>query len=580
MKIIKKLVNKGTQELDRKLLNELYSECKTSPEQIGAAFNALLKELEKSHSQVRFASVQLLDNLFHRSATFRGLLLASRGFRIIELGLATDTSSLPPPFLWACRLERLVVQVISSWHQKFFSVYPQLNILFDHMRNILKGKRFMDQVDANHVPEAIAIRTERSKKIKFGNYLEMLSVFDAEKVKIREHLSQLQECMNILIPDIYQDAAKGATMEQGAMPVDYRLVVEIQPKAHVVTENNENSIVFDSLRENRSSLLAHQKAVDLWLTSASQVEDKDPKRHENFIKDCIDFKVALIDCLAKARELLDNSILDQSDDEDFEEIDESYQLNISVIEKPKPSKKLPPVVQTFTGLAPVFKNPSQFNMGKRKIGSDVEENSPVKFVPPTHLKEIYEKAPIVEYGDDLEYWGKSSLSFDDISKHGGMEFKHRYLGEGQGADKLVSTEVLEQLKKRTIIVDAPVELIEYPECRAPLLSGKLCKRRDMKKCPFHGEIRPRDTMGILIDLVDAEREKRSAQPIWKLIESQVPIADDQLARRKRRTLLDEIFKPKKPVKERLLVKSNRLSKNSGPDIVQEMKERDKKVFKW
>lgn len=37
------------------------------------------------------------------------------------------------------------------------------------------------------------------------------------------------------------------------------------------------------------------------------------------------------------------------------------------------------------------------------------------------------------------------------------------------------------------------------QCRALLPSGRLCPRKDLKKCPFHGEIIPRDIEGLPID---------------------------------------------------------------------------------
>ncbi|KAG2220634.1 hypothetical protein INT45_014064 [Circinella minor] len=40
-------------------------------------------------------------------------------------------------------------------------------------------------------------------------------------------------------------------------------------------------------------------------------------------------------------------------------------------------------------------------------------------------------------------------------------------------------------------------------CRAPLRSGKLCPRRDLVTCPFHGKIIPRDEYGIPVEIEDA-----------------------------------------------------------------------------
>ncbi|MCP6508458.1 UV-stimulated scaffold protein A, partial [Klebsiella pneumoniae] len=44
----------------------------------------------------------------------------------------------------------------------------------------------------------------------------------------------------------------------------------------------------------------------------------------------------------------------------------------------------------------------------------------------------------------------------------------------------------------SVYKEEPVEILP---CRAPLKKGGLCQRRDIKICPFHGPIVPRDVEG-------------------------------------------------------------------------------------
>jgi len=190
-------------------------------------------------------------------------------------------------------------------------------------------------------------------------------------------------------------------------------------------------------------LLKNQATIDEYLNFASKLDDPDIKRREDFLKRCIVMKVDLINTLTKAQQLLDNSIMEESDEEDeFEEVDLEEEISTDLpgdAETIDPAPELtgpaPMSVKTLEELKPVFVNYTPVELeqdptiapSKFVDSVDEEEIETIRqeFHPPAHLKELYELAPIVEYGQDLDFWGRNNLTFADVSKHGGLEFEHR-----------------------------------------------------------------------------------------------------------------------------------------------------------
>ena len=72
----------------------------------------------------------------------------------------------------------------------------------------------------------------------------------------------------------------------------------------------------------------------------------------------------------------------------------------------------------------------------------------------------------------------------------------------------VEKEKLEKGTDQTAIEGTSNEAaqLDEPRCKAPLPSGRLCPRRDKLKCPFHGEIIPRDSDGLPVDLARRQQE--------------------------------------------------------------------------
>ncbi|KAF9977926.1 hypothetical protein BGZ73_004366 [Actinomortierella ambigua] len=120
-------------------------------------------------------------------------------------------------------------------------------------------------------------------------------------------------------------------------------------------------------------------------------------------------------------------------------------------------------------------------------------------------EELLARAPVVPWDDDLSYWDKKEVMFNTS----GLEFSHRFLGVGDGAN-MVSKATLDRMKMRTTIY-TPQMPKEIKACRHPLKDGGLCPRRDLVKCPFHGVIVPRDEDGNVVLQPGVSKDRRTRE---------------------------------------------------------------------
>eukprot|EP00899_Mesostigma_viride_P014379 jgi/Mesvir1/22942/Mv19452-RA.1 len=115
-----------------------------------------------------------------------------------------------------------------------------------------------------------------------------------------------------------------------------------------------------------------------------------------------------------------------------------------------------------------------------------------KTVQPSLRESLLKAAPVVASGLALDYWGKDvgmlvnnrGLDILDLSGHWGS----------WDVTKTLPSERVAELSLHTSYYTAPEPRVQRA-CGAPLKNGKLCPRRDLEKCPFHGPIIPRDDYG-------------------------------------------------------------------------------------
>ncbi|XP_054648519.1 UV-stimulated scaffold protein A isoform X2 [Dunckerocampus dactyliophorus] len=114
------------------------------------------------------------------------------------------------------------------------------------------------------------------------------------------------------------------------------------------------------------------------------------------------------------------------------------------------------------------------------------------------------KAPVVPFGLDLYYWGQEQPNSGKIIK---LASQHQFWVHSNVEEEVENKEMLAESRCRYISFPGQFTPVSH-YCHAPLGDGKLCKRQDRLKCPFHGRIIPRDEEGRPCCQEDRQREEQ------------------------------------------------------------------------
>ncbi|KAH9248109.1 hypothetical protein BASA81_014272 [Batrachochytrium salamandrivorans] len=297
------------------LLQAIKVYCKASDANINTAFKTIFRLMNRKHSQIRFACVQLCNELMLRSAHFRFLLLEQLD-PFLSLCFGDDKIPVPPPAEWANRLKVLAASCISQWHLKFSAVFGQLLVAIQVAQPFLENNSAGSQ-ESQVLPPISTINRQVSEpgirlkgNRKLNNTYTMPRDDDAS---LDEHplddIDKFDSSQTKSPPETY----KQSIQSYGLGSNSYSLQVTV-PRVGFAVESFENKALFDTLREC-SSLLRnkHLPQISLWIDIVTKAEDPDKREHEAFLKKIIDMKWSALNNLEKTKDLLQFS--KTSDDE-------------------------------------------------------------------------------------------------------------------------------------------------------------------------------------------------------------------------------------------------------------------------
>ncbi|GJJ72900.1 UV-stimulated scaffold protein A [Entomortierella parvispora] len=307
----------------------------------------------------------------------------------------------------------------------------------------------------------------------------------------------------------------------------YKLTIEVNKDNPVdVHESEDNSELFATLREcYRLIVKKHWPLVMDWLDAFMKADaDSGVQRaeYDRLLKLAINLKKDVADAKSKCEDLGVNMDTmygpheqdSDEDDADFEEVQiqekasdkkkgklPKYKAPISEPKKPKNAvfamhgAEVLPDDPTYVGgtritparaVAISSPSPQSEQASSSRAASEVS-------TPPAEGEESREvllaRAPVIPWDDDLAVWDKKEMAFNTS----GLEFSHRFLGVGDGSN-LVSQATLDRMKMRTTIYTPELPAV-IKACRYPMSNGRLCMRRDLVRCPYHGPVVPRDEYG-------------------------------------------------------------------------------------
>ncbi|KAI8578428.1 hypothetical protein K450DRAFT_272843 [Umbelopsis ramanniana AG] len=660
--LINDITKTGEWTLDNEKLKEIKRICKKSEAFVEMSVELIFIQLGKKQAQIRYSALQLVEELFSRSHKFRQLI-AEEFPQFLQLTIGIHQKSLPPPSNVASKLKEFAVALVKTWYEKYGESYRPLAIGYDYL--ISSGEANFEGSSLRDIRSRDTQRSQQDVRLKAINERRFQNIETQVadlKDDIQENLKNMESCFEILVPRFEAeqaldeeraagetgkalsrgDAYKDNIMSHGLGSSRYTIEIDLSEGNVMedVKESEDNEILFEKLRESYKIMTSkHLTKINEWLKNLVKIEYTDPAAKDDLLKAIISLKDEIRDATRKSALIgIDTQVENankeaNSDDEDDEDIDALFEeVEVPTLDEPstsvasdKPSavvksKKLPPVQRVFP-LAhephmaedATYTSPLQAQIERT---GRLRENSPSgnkgKQKADLQREELLKVAPVVEWGEDLYYWDKQDVQFNQS----GLEYHHRFLGDGEGANKL-SDETLQSLKMRAVYYNP-----QWPEkikaCRAPLRSGSLCPRRDLVTCPFHGPIIPRDEIGRpvdpktklpMVDLgeqetpeVEEDKDKsvfssvKAAQPaLWEQLENDVmrqqgltPIESTKRGqKRKKEKAPSALIDVRKKAETRLTRLQRRLDDPRMKRIVEEtldhersMKLRDKKANSW
>ncbi|OUM68414.1 hypothetical protein PIROE2DRAFT_3859, partial [Piromyces sp. E2] len=459
-----------------------------------------------------------------------------------------------------------------------------------------------------------------------------------------------ESCFHILIPEVpinipINQKKHLEELKKENKPVTYPIVISPDQDELIkdlnIKETSENTIIFQQLREYYNQIKSDQlrevgnmilkirnidtndenkkneilRMLNIWKQKLKDIKEKCKKLNIMELRTILDDDKEIKN---KGKEAADNDISineelfgseseddfdEDEDDETFEEVPIDIKINT---DKKQVKKNTANKVSTNSSYNKIFnidyadyddieKDPTVMNINQLKpeiIIKPEEKNNEKPTIPenaPDDLKELYKTAPVVEFNDDLLYWGRTKIQFNEFS---GMERSHRFFGVSEG-NNYISDETLERLQKRAIYFPKKERVI-YPECRVKMPNGTLCKRRDKDNCPYHGKIIPRDDEGNPINPEDVKNTTNKNKE--SISNNSNPNTSGETFFAKRRRLneikqakekasgLVDIKKINSTPKNRIMNALRKKEKNTNVDAIlkydAKMKYRNKKAFLW
>ncbi|KAI7863376.1 hypothetical protein BDF14DRAFT_1373640 [Spinellus fusiger] len=526
---IRQVTETGEWLLDVSATKFIKGLCKRSHENVEIAFTVILSQCQKKQSQIRYSCLQLIEILFQRSHHFR-LLLTKEFPMFLQLTVGIQQHTLPPPQQVAIEVGKYAIALVKNWQKSHGNTLRPIDIGYDY----LVHHGFLDPDTGGSLPSIHLQNRDRAEENARKKVIQERRMVLLKK-DIEEHLSGIQEniksmqtCFFLLVPKITQedtavfDALLRGDVQSDKRPEEsysqsvqshglgsnrYRITIDMSEESMMedVKETPENNVLYEQLRDSHKSLeKRHKQQVNRWMSRLSSLDTSNKREKEDLLKRLIDIKMEMEDVSRKShmlgvqikvphQEVKDES---QEVENEFEnELFEQVQVPEIALEKTTDaalsigSTLLPPSQRIF----PLSYEPRMIEdvtyrgihtipLPQRQEPKEDEEED-------LERKELLARAPIVEWGDDLYYWDKTHIEFNTS----GLEKSHSFMGIGQGTNE-IPDHLLQNLKKRHVFYKHKTpETIRA--CNAPLHSGKLCPRRDLVTCPFHGTIIPRNAIG-------------------------------------------------------------------------------------
>ncbi|KAM0944625.1 putative UV-stimulated scaffold protein A [Dioscorea sansibarensis] len=517
-RLIEMATDSTDQEVDPRLLKAIKSAVRSSDDEVRDAVHALMNQMKKPHSQVRYLAVLIIDELFMRSKLFRTVLVVNFDqFLTLSIGFRRNLP-LPPPSTIASTLRSKSIELLEKWNASFGIHYRQLRLGFDYLKNTLKF-HFPNRLEnAARLQQERREREIRSKQILLKKFLNFKESYSLIKDKIQSTIDEIRECIEILHAKgddefvSYIASDDDDEVEESRPLALQQIRLDALKEGQKVYESSENKAIFDVLRELLRLLISkHLPVVQKWMSVLVRVDVTDNFR-DTALKEFIDLRNHILSAKEKCAELgcvfVDGPVQNDDEKDLWEE---------GKIENDDPGEPSGP----NSGVKDSVNTVSSNNDKAPALHAGKSSDTHFLNLTPERRK-LLSMAPVVAWGPFLDNWG---LNRDAPANQRGLELESHW---GRvDSDAVIPAEKIAELSvHRTVYKEQPVEI---QPCHAPLKKGGLCQRRDLKVCPFHGPIVPRDTEGNLIEQIRSSVETKNKPSASGVIDTEQDLDLDKLS---------------------------------------------------
>ncbi|KAL3649585.1 hypothetical protein CASFOL_005988 [Castilleja foliolosa] len=474
--LIEKAVESTAAEVDPRLLKAIKFTVRYSDSELRFAAKTLMSLMKRDHSQVRYLALLIIDELFMRSKLFRTLLVENLD-QLLSLSVGFRRNHpLPAPASVASILRSKAIVFLEKWNDSFGINYRQLRLGYDYLKNTLRFQFPNLQANAARVQQERREREIRTEEILLKKFESLKENFSSLKEEILSKIDEINECLEILRSEDDEGNIPLAPTNDDEEMEEFRsselrqIRLDSIREGEKVHENSENEVVFDALRELHKVLVTkHLAAIQECISVLIRVDASDNRFRDTALKDLIDLRNLIQSTNRKCEDSgCDLSKITKAEEDDYIWEDGA----IKTFEKAKFSPSCSEIASTSDGTR-VAENVVKSVKGKSKKN----QNS-----------ELLKEAPVLNWGSFLDNWGSKR---DALANQRGLDLDGHWGRVDQ--DAVIPAEKIAELNVHASIYKEA--LVDIKPCRAPLKKGGLCERKDLRVCPFHGPVVPRDDEG-------------------------------------------------------------------------------------
>ncbi|KAL0379388.1 UNVERIFIED_CONTAM: UV-stimulated scaffold protein A [Sesamum angustifolium] len=486
--LIERATNSTAPDVDPRLLKAIKSTVRYSDSDLRLAAQTLMSLMKRDHSQVRYLALLIIDELFMRSKLFRNLLVENLD-QLLSLSVGFRRNHpLPAPASVASVMRSKAIEFLEKWNESFGIHYRQLRLGYDYLRNTLRFQFPNLQANAARVQQERREREMRTKEILLKKFESFRTKFSSIKEEIQSNIDEIDECLEILRKkdeDMPLASTDDEDMEEFRNSELRQIRLDSLREGEKIQESSENKVVFDALREFYKVLVTkHLAAVQEWISVLIRVEVADLRFRDSALKDLIDIRNLIQSTKRKCEESgCDLPKIANAEEEEDIWLDGT----VEAFEKGKsgPScsenKDGPATSTSNNTMGAGCSNNSSNGNERRNSQNNGSKSNPLR-------SKLLTEAPMLNWGSFLDTWGSNR---DVLANQRGLDLEGHW---GRvDYDAVIPADKIAELNVRASVYEE--EPVEIQPCRAPLRKGGLCQRRDLKICPFHGLIIPRDDEG-------------------------------------------------------------------------------------